>query len=81
MALLGPEFIDVTWNAGGVTSDLTIEICSNAQTVYGLETNMHLTCTNMPVEKIDHALKVSFFFFFFFFFKFIFFIFFFFYFK
>jgi methylenetetrahydrofolate reductase (NADPH) len=57
MALLGPEFIDVTWNAGGVTSDLTIEICSNAQTVYGLETNMHLTCTNMPVEKIDHALR------------------------
>jgi len=67
MALLGPEFIDVTWNAGGVTSDLTIEICSNAQTVYGLETNMHLTCTNMPVEKIDHALSVSIFFFLFFF--------------
>jgi len=67
MALLGPEFIDVTWNAGGVTSDLTIEICSNAQTVYGLETNMHLTCTNMPVEKIDHALIFNIFFFLFFF--------------
>lgn len=57
MALLGPEFIDVTWNAGGISSDLTIEICANAQTVYGLETAMHLTCTNMPVEKIDHALR------------------------
>ena len=26
MALLGPEFIDITWNAGGITSDLTIEV-------------------------------------------------------
>ena len=26
MAQLGPEFIDITWNAGGITSDLTIEV-------------------------------------------------------
>ncbi|KAJ3332664.1 hypothetical protein HDU76_013478 [Blyttiomyces sp. JEL0837] len=57
MYLLGPEFIDVTWAAGGGSSELTVEICSTAQSVYGLETCMHLTCTNMPREKIDIALK------------------------
>ncbi|KAJ3083134.1 hypothetical protein HK102_001235 [Quaeritorhiza haematococci] len=57
MYALGPEFIDVTWGAGGTTSDLTLQICSTAQSVYGLETCMHLTCTNMPREKIDVALK------------------------
>ncbi|KAJ1973124.1 methylenetetrahydrofolate reductase (NAD(P)H) met13 [Dimargaris xerosporica] len=57
MYKLGPEFIDVTWGAGGTTSDLTLEICRTAQSVYGLETCMHLTCTNMPIDKIDMALR------------------------
>ncbi|KAF9170877.1 hypothetical protein BGX20_008381, partial [Mortierella sp. AD010] len=54
---LGPEFVDITWNAGGTSSDLTSELVATAQSVYGLETCMHLTCTNMPKEKIDVALK------------------------
>ncbi|KAJ3417218.1 hypothetical protein HDV05_006424 [Chytridiales sp. JEL 0842] len=54
---LGPEFIDVTWAAGGGSSELTLQICTTAQSVYGLETCMHLTCTNMPREKIDEALE------------------------
>ncbi|TPX53614.1 methylenetetrahydrofolate reductase [NAD(P)H] [Powellomyces hirtus] len=57
MYQLGPEFIDVTWNAGGSSSDVTMQVCTTAQSVYGLETCMHLTCTNMPREKIDIALK------------------------
>lgn len=56
MQRLGPQFIDVTWNAGGSSSDATFELCANAQAVYGLTTCMHLTCTNMPREKIDKAL-------------------------
>jgi hypothetical protein len=56
---LGPEFVDITWNAGGTSSDLTSELVATAQSVYGLETCMHLTCTNMPKEKIDIALKVK----------------------
>ncbi|KAG0226223.1 hypothetical protein BGW42_003817 [Actinomortierella wolfii] len=56
---LGPEFIDITWNAGGTSSDLTTELVATAQSVYGLETCMHLTCTNMPREKIDIALKAA----------------------
>ncbi|CDR44753.1 CYFA0S15e02366g1_1 [Cyberlindnera fabianii] len=54
---LNPEFIDVTWNAGGRLSNLTTDIVSTAQSVLGLETCMHLTCTNMPIELIDNALK------------------------
>lgn len=52
----GPTFIDVTWGAGGRLSQLTCEMVNVAQTVYGLETCMHLTCTDMPRSKIDDAL-------------------------
>lgn len=58
MQRFGPEFIDVTWGAGGTSADLTTEIVATAQSVYGLETMMHLTCTNMPVQQIDDALEV-----------------------
>jgi len=56
MLLFDPLFIDITWGAGGSTSALTLEIAEQAQAVYGLETMMHLTCTNMPVEQITYAL-------------------------
>lgn len=52
-----PLYADVTWGAGGGTSDLTLELCVKMRNEYGMEPNMHLTCTNMPEEKIDAALK------------------------
>lgn len=54
---LGPAFIDVTWGAGGRHSSLTCEMVKTAQAAYGLETCMHLTCTDMERSKIDDALK------------------------
>ncbi|ORY49493.1 methylenetetrahydrofolate reduct [Rhizoclosmatium globosum] len=57
MYSLGPEFIDVTWGAGGSTSEATLQCVTTAQVAIGLETSMHLTCTNMPKSKIDDALK------------------------
>ncbi|EKM50042.1 uncharacterized protein PHACADRAFT_264540 [Phanerochaete carnosa HHB-10118-sp] len=57
MRALGPEFVDITWNAGGRTSDLTSELVKTCQGLIGTETCMHLTCTNMPTEKIDVALR------------------------
>lgn len=54
---LGPAFVDVTWGAGGSRSDLTCEMVNTAQTIYGLETCMHLTCTDMEKQKVDDALK------------------------
>ncbi|GAA6035646.1 hypothetical protein JCM8097_004945 [Rhodosporidiobolus ruineniae] len=57
MLQLGPIFVDITWGAGGSTSEATTEFVKHAQSKLGLETCMHLTCTNMPVEMVDEALK------------------------
>lgn len=57
MALLGPKFIDVTWGAGGHIAELTNEMVVQAQTLIGLESCMHLTCTDMGREKVDDALR------------------------
>ncbi|KAJ2977008.1 hypothetical protein NQ176_g4616 [Zarea fungicola] len=52
----GPQFIDITWGAGGRIAELTCEMVLQAQAVYGLETCMHLTCTDMGLEKVNDAL-------------------------
>jgi methylenetetrahydrofolate reductase (NADPH) len=56
MAQLDPMWIDVTWGAGGSTSEKTLELCINALKVHGLNVMMHLTCTNMPKESLKAAL-------------------------
>jgi methylenetetrahydrofolate reductase (NADPH) len=48
-------FADVTWGAGGSTSDLTLDLCKEIKK-RGVIPNLHLTCTNMEKEKIDKAL-------------------------
>merc|ERR1719498_1558211 len=50
-------WVDVTWGAGGSTADKTKEICVNALKFHGLDVMMHLTCTNMPKEKLREALQ------------------------
>ena len=52
-----PLFVDFTWGAGGTTSDLTLQLTTNAWKKLGLTPNMHLTCTNMPTNLIDEALE------------------------
>jgi methylenetetrahydrofolate reductase (NADPH) len=59
MARVEPLFVDVTWGAGGSTSDLTLEISGNIQRYFGLDVCMHLTCTNMPAGKVDEALNAA----------------------
>ncbi|KAK9819788.1 hypothetical protein WJX72_002386 [[Myrmecia] bisecta] len=56
MASYGPTFCDITWGAGGSTADLTLDIACKMQNMVCVETMMHLTCTNMPVEKLEQAL-------------------------
>ncbi|KAI0161025.1 methylenetetrahydrofolate reduct [Hypoxylon sp. FL1284] len=53
----GPKFIDITWGAGGRIAELTCDMVLQAQAYFGLETCMHLTCTDMGEEKINNALK------------------------
>lgn len=56
MHALGPSFIDITWGAGGRLAQLTCEMVNVAQSQYGLETCMHLTCTDMGIDKVNEAL-------------------------
>ena len=53
-----PVAVSVTWGAGGSTSDRSLEL-ADAITKMGVEVILHLTCTNMPKEKVDTALAVS----------------------
>ncbi|KAM0749328.1 methylenetetrahydrofolate reductase [Meredithblackwellia eburnea MCA 4105] len=57
MKELGPIFVDITWGAGGATSGATAGFVKTAHADLGLETCMHLTCTNMPVADVDTALQ------------------------
>ncbi|KAL1918329.1 uncharacterized protein VTP21DRAFT_2989 [Calcarisporiella thermophila] len=54
---LQPTFVSVTWGAGGSTFERTVDLSSSIQSVHGLETCMHLTCTNMERETLDTALR------------------------
>lgn len=51
-----PLFADVTWGAGGSTSDLTLDLCRRIKE-QGVCANLHLTCTNMEKSMIDVALQ------------------------
>lgn len=57
MAQLGPKFIDITWGAGGRVAELTCDIVNQVQAYIGVETCMHLTCTDMGEEKVNEALN------------------------
>jgi methylenetetrahydrofolate reductase (NADPH) len=56
MCRQGPMFIDLTWGAGGSTSALTLGMCTNFKKHFGVEVNMHLTCTNITAESVRQAL-------------------------
>lgn len=57
MASIEPLFCDVTWGAGGSTSDLTLELSGNIQKYLGVDVMMHLTCTNMPAGNVLNGLE------------------------
>lgn len=57
MGKTNPFWIDVTWNAGGVTSDITLDLCSHIQHYSGLDVLMHITCTFMTREKVVDSLR------------------------
>lgn len=55
-----PVFLDVTWGAGGSTSEKTMQICSTLHRSYPtIPVNMHLTCTNMPKGLLFKALEFA----------------------
>lgn len=54
---LKPDFISVTYGAGGSTRDKTIEIASIIKNKYYIETLAHLTCVSLTEEKLKNFIK------------------------
>ena len=54
-----PLFIDITWGAGGSTSDTTLDLCRVTQNILCVETQMHLTSTNIKPEKLRQSLNTA----------------------
>ncbi|MBQ4615537.1 MAG: methylenetetrahydrofolate reductase [Mailhella sp.] len=52
IAALGPDFMSVTYGAGGGTSDFTADIAADIQDKYGVPTLAHMTCVSSPREKV-----------------------------
>lgn len=58
LADLNPDYISVTYGAGGsVRDNKTIELSSLVKNKYNIEAVAHLTCINSTKEDIDYYLK------------------------
>lgn len=53
---LAPDYISVTYGAGGSQRGRTVEIASKLKNYYGIESMSHLTCVGHTVEEIDELL-------------------------
>lgn len=52
LAKLNPNFMSVTYGAGGSTKGKTVEIASTIKNKYGIESVAHLTCISSTKEEI-----------------------------
>ncbi|MDX6698104.1 MAG: methylenetetrahydrofolate reductase [Solirubrobacteraceae bacterium] len=53
---LGPDFVSVTYGAGGTTRARTIEITKWIKQELGIEAMAHLSCVGEPVERLREIL-------------------------
>jgi methylenetetrahydrofolate reductase (NADPH) len=59
LACLKPDFISVTYGAGGTAANAkTSDIAYAVKNKYGIEALAHLTCINANRETVDEALKL-----------------------
>lgn len=58
MSALNPLWMHVTWGAGGSTQERSLELAGASQGM-GLETCLHLTCTNLEQGVLEKTLDVS----------------------
>ena len=54
--LLNPDYISVTYGAGGNTRGRTIEIAEKLKYKYNIESMVHLTCVNHTEQQIENLL-------------------------
>lgn len=57
IAALNPDFMSVTYGAGGGTSDYTVSIASNILKTHNVTPIAHLTCVSSTREKVYEQLK------------------------
>lgn len=57
LAPLKPDFVSVTYGAGGNGSNATIGICEMIKQKYGIEPVAHLACINLTREKVLSELE------------------------
>lgn len=55
---LKPDFISVTYGAGGSSKDRTVEISSLVKHKYGIEALAHLTCISSTKAEIEEILRI-----------------------
>lgn len=53
---LNPDFISVTYGAGGSSRAYTVEIADMVKNKYGIETLAHLTCVGTGKDEVDDIL-------------------------
>lgn len=52
LSKVSPDFISVTYGAGGSVNNATIDICSVIKNKYNIEAVAHLPCINLTKEKV-----------------------------
>ncbi len=52
IAALGPDFMSITYGAGGGTSQYTLDLTTDLHTKYGVEVLPHLTCVSSTREHV-----------------------------
>lgn len=57
IARLSPDFMSVTYGAGGGTSRYTVEIAATLNNQYHVPTLAHLTCVSSKKEYVRHVLE------------------------
>ena len=57
IARLKPDFMSVTYGAGGGTSDFTVRLASELQDVCGVTALAHLTCVSSTKEHVGRVLN------------------------
>ncbi len=57
LAELKPDFISVTYGAGGSTTEYTVEIATAIKQKYGVESVAHLSCIDATSEHLHTILK------------------------
>ncbi len=54
---LNPDYISITYGAGGTEKDRTVEIASKLKHEYGIESMAHFTCVGHSKAQIDEMLE------------------------